>query len=167
MLASQSCRSGGHRQSVRNVEGGEMRLATRMQRLGTETAFEVLVRARALEAQGRDVIHLEIGEADFDTPANVSEAGVVAIRDVWTHYGGASGQPDLRQTNADYINRPRRTSYAPENVLVTPRGKPIMFFLILALLEEGDDAMFPDPGFPIYRSMMDFVGARAIPLPIR
>ncbi len=144
-----------------------MRLATRMQRLGTETAFEVLVRARALEAQGRDVIHLEIGEPDFDTPANVSEAGVIAIRDGWTHYGPASGQPDLRQTIADYINRSRGTSYSPENVVVTPGGKPIMFFLILALLEEGDDAIFPDPGFPIYRSMIDFVGARAIPLPIR
>jgi len=166
MLASQSCRSGG---SVRQheVEGGEMRLATRMQRLGTETAFEVLVRARALEAQGRDVIHLEIGEPDFDTPANVSEAGVAAIRDGWTHYGPASGQPDLRQTIADYINRSRGTSYGPANVVVTPGGKPIMFFLILALLEEGDDAIFPDPGFPIYRSMIDFVGARAIPLPIR
>jgi aspartate aminotransferase len=144
-----------------------MRLATRMQRLGTETAFEVLVRARALEAQGRDVIHLEIGEPDFDTPANVSEAGVVAIRDGWTHYGPAAGQPDLRQTIADYINRSRGTAYGPANVVVTPGGKPIMFFLILALLEEGDDAIFPDPGFPIYRSMIDFVGARAIPLPIR
>jgi aspartate aminotransferase len=126
-----------------------------------------MVRARALEAQGRDVIHLEIGEPDFDTPANVSEAGVAAIREGWTHYGPASGQPDLRQTIADYINRSRGTSYGPANVVVTPGGKPIMFFLILALLEEGDDAIFPDPGFPIYRSMMDFVGARAIPLPIR
>jgi aspartate/methionine/tyrosine aminotransferase len=138
-----------------------------MQRLGTETAFEVLVRARALEAQGRDVIHLEIGEPDFDTPTNVSEAGVAAIRAGWTHYGPAAGQPDLRQTIADYINRSRGTSYGPANVVVTPGGKPIMFFLILALLEEGDDAIFPDPGFPIYRSMIDFVGARAIPLPIR
>ena len=112
-------------------------------------------------------IHLEIGEPDFDTPANVSEAGVAAIRDGWTHYGPASGQPDLRQTIADYINRSRGTSYGPANVVVTPGGKPIMFFLILALLEEGDDAIFPDPGFPIYRSMIDFVGARAIPLPIR
>jgi aspartate/methionine/tyrosine aminotransferase len=138
-----------------------------MQRLGTETAFEVLVRARALEAQGRDVIHLEIGEPDFDTPPNVSEAGVTAIRDGWTHYGPASGQSDLRQTIADYINRSRGTAYGPTNVVVTPGGKPIMFFLILALLEEGDDAIFPDPGFPIYRSMIDFVGARAIPMPIR
>ena len=144
-----------------------MKLATRMQRLGTETAFEVLVRARALEAQGRDVIHLEIGEPDFDTTSNVCDAGMNAIRDGWTHYGPSSGQPDLRQAIADYLNRSRGTSYGPANVVVTPGGKPIMFFLILALLEEGDDAIYPDPGFPIYRSMIDFVGARAIPLPIR
>jgi aspartate/methionine/tyrosine aminotransferase len=149
------------------AEGGDMRLASRMQRLGTETAFEVLVRARALEAQGRDVIHLEIGEPDFDTPPNVSAAGMTAIKEGWTHYGPASGQPDLRLAIADYINRSRGTSYGPEHVVVTPGGKPIMFFLILAMLEEGDDAIYPDPGFPIYRSMIDFVGARAIPLPIR
>lgn len=144
-----------------------MRLASRMQRLGTETAFEVLVRARALEAQGRDVIHLEIGEPDFDTPANVSDAGMAAIKDGWTHYGPAAGQPDLRQTIAQCVNRTRGTAYGAENVVVTPGGKPIMFFLILALLEDGDDAIYPDPGFPIYRSMIDFVGARAVPLPIR
>src|SRR5688500_19665870 len=109
MLATQSCRSGGADRD-RIVEGGEMRLATRMQRLGTETAFEVLVRARALEAQGRDVIHLEIGEPDFDTPANVSEAGVAAIREGWPHYGPASGQPELRQSIAEYINHSRGTS---------------------------------------------------------
>jgi aspartate aminotransferase len=144
-----------------------MRLASRMQRLGTETAFEVLVRARALEAQGRDVVHLEIGEPDFDTPENVREAGVTAIRDGWSHYGPSAGQPDLRQSIADFINRSRGTNYSADNVVVTPGGKPIMFFLIMALLEEGDDAIYPDPGFPIYRSMIDFVGARAIPLPIR
>ena len=144
-----------------------MRLASRMQRLGTETAFEVLVRARALEAQGRDVVHLEIGEPDFDTPENVREAGVAAIRDGWSHYGPSAGQADLRQSIADSINRSRGTDYTAANVVVTPGGKPIMFFLILALLEEGDDAIYPDPGFPIYRSMIDFVGARAIPLPIR
>jgi len=144
-----------------------MKFASRMQRLGTETAFEVLVRARALEAQGRDVVHLEIGEPDFDTPANVAAAGKAAIDAGWTHYGPAAGQPDLRQAIADYINRSRGTAYGPENVVVTPGGKPIMFFLILALLEAGDDAIYPDPGFPIYRSMIDFVGARAIPLPIR
>jgi aspartate aminotransferase len=144
-----------------------VKLARRMGRLGTETAFEVLVRARALEAQGRDVIHLEIGEPDFDTPPNVRQAGIEAIEGGWTHYGPAAGQPDLRQCIADYINRSRGTSYGPANVVVTPGGKPIMFFLTLALVEEGDEAIYPDPGFPIYRSMIDFVGARAVPLPIR
>lgn len=144
-----------------------MKLATRMSRLGTETAFEVLVRARALEATGMDVIHLEVGEPDFDTPAHVVEAGVQALRDGWTNYGPSAGQPELRQVIVDYINRARGTSYGPENVVVTPGGKPIMFFAILALLEAGDDAIYPDPGFPIYRSMIDFVGARAIPAPLR
>jgi aspartate aminotransferase len=144
-----------------------MKLATRMSRLGTETAFEVLVRARALEAQGKDVIHLEVGEPDFDTPANVVEAGAAALRDGWTNYGPSAGQPELRQAIADYINRSRGADYGPENVVVTPGGKPIMFFAILALLEAGDDAIYPDPGFPIYRSMIDFVGARAIPSPLR
>ena len=144
-----------------------MKLATRMGRLGTETAFEVLVRAKALEAQGRDVVHLEIGEPDFDTPANVVEAGATALREGWTHYGPAAGQPELRQAIVDYINRSRGTSYGPEQVVVTPGGKPIMFFAMLALLEAGDEAIYPDPGFPIYRSMIDFVGARAVPTPLR
>lgn len=144
-----------------------MKLAKRMSRLGTETAFEVLVRARALEAQGKDIIHLEVGEPDFDTPANVVEAGAAALRQGWTNYGPSAGQPELRQVIAEHINRSRGTGYGPENVVVTPGGKPIMFFAILALLEAGDDAIYPDPGFPIYRSMIDFVGARAIPSPLR
>ena len=144
-----------------------MKLATRMGRLGTETAFEVLVRAKALEAQGRDVVHLEIGEPDFDTPANVVEAGCAALRGGWTHYGPSAGQPELRQVIAKYINRSRGTGYRPEQVVVTPGGKPIMFFVILALLDAGDEAIFPDPGFPIYQSMIDFVGATAVPIPLR
>ena len=144
-----------------------MKLATRMDRLGTETAFEVLVRAKALEAEGREVVHLEIGEPDFDTPANVIEAGCEALRGGWTHYGPAAGQPDLRQAIADYINHSRGTDYRPEQVVVTPGGKPIMFFAILALLNSGDEALYPDPGFPIYRSMIDFVGAKAVPMPLR
>ena len=144
-----------------------MKLTTRMERLGTETAFEVLVRAKALEAQGRDVVHLEIGEPDFDTPGNVIEAGCAALRGGWTHYGPAAGQPELRLAIVDYINRSRGTSYAPDQVVVTPGGKPIMFFVILALLDEGDEAIYPDPGFPIYRSMIDFVGAKAVPAPLR
>ncbi len=144
-----------------------MKLATRMSRLGTETAFEVLVRAKALEAQGRDVVHLEIGEPDFDTPANVIEAGCDALRGGWTHYGPAAGLPELRQAIADYVNHSRGTAFGPEHVVVTPGGKPIMFFVILALLEAGDEAIYPDPGFPIYGSMINFVGAKAVPIHLR
>jgi aspartate/methionine/tyrosine aminotransferase len=144
-----------------------MKLATRMGRLGTETAFEVLVRARALEAQGRDIVHLEIGEPDFDTPQNVIEAGCTALKSGWTHYGPASGVPELRQAIADYLNRSRATSYRPENIVVTPGGKPIMFFVILALLEAGDEAIYPNPGFPIYESMINFTGAIPVPAPLR
>jgi aspartate aminotransferase len=144
-----------------------MKLAERMNRLGTETAFEVLVRARALEAQGRDIIHLEVGEPDFDTPANVIEAGADALRNGWTHYGPAGGQPDFKAAIADYLNRARGTSYNLDNIVVTPGGKPIMFFVILALLEAGDEAIYPNPGFPIYESMINFTGAKAVPAPIR
>ncbi|MGH2559660.1 MAG: pyridoxal phosphate-dependent aminotransferase [Thermomicrobiales bacterium] len=144
-----------------------MKLATRMERLGTETAFEVLVRAKALEAQGRDVVHLEIGEPDFDTPANVIDAGCDALRSGWTHYGPSGGDPALRQAIADYLHRSRGTSYGPDNVVVTPGGKPIMFFVILALLEAGDEAIYPNPGFPIYESMINFTGATPVPSPLR
>ncbi|MCC6704530.1 MAG: pyridoxal phosphate-dependent aminotransferase, partial [Thermomicrobiales bacterium] len=143
-----------------------MKLATRMSRLGTETAFEVLVRARALEAQGKDVIHLEVGEPDFDTPQNVIEAGVDALRNGWTHYGPAAGQPDFRTAIANYLNTARGTSFDLNNIVVTPGGKPIMFFVILALLEAGDEAIYPNPGFPIYESMINFTGATAVPAPI-
>ncbi len=141
--------------------------ASRMSRLGTETAFEVLMRARALEAEGRDVIHLEVGEPDFDTPDNIIEAGAAALRSGWTHYGPAPGDPSLREAIVSYINGTRGLAYTPEQVVVTPGGKPVMFFLILALLEAGDEAIYPDPGFPIYRSMIDFTGARAVPIPLR
>jgi aspartate/methionine/tyrosine aminotransferase len=137
-----------------------------MDRLGTETAFEVLVRARALEAQGRDVIHLEVGEPDFDTPANIIEAGAEALRSGWTHYGPAGGQPDFRDAIANYLNTARGTKYTLDNIVVTPGGKPIMFFVILALLEAGDEAIYPNPGFPIYESMINFTGAKAVPAPI-
>ena len=144
-----------------------VKFASRMSRLGTETAFEVLMRARALEAQGRDVIHLEVGEPDFDTPDNIVEAGADALRSGWTHYGPAPGDPTLREAIVSYINGTRGLSYTPEQVVVTPGGKPVMFFLILALLEAGDEAIYPDPGFPIYRSMIDFTGAKAVPIPLR
>lgn len=144
-----------------------IRFAERMSRLGTETAFEVLVRARALEAQGKDVVHLEVGEPDFDTPSNVIEAGVEALQTGWTHYGPANGDAQLREAIVQYINGARNLDYTADQVVVTPGGKPVMFFLILALLEAGDEAIYPDPGFPIYGSMINFSGAKPVPLPLR
>lgn len=144
-----------------------LKLAKRMQRLGTETAFEVLVRARALEAKGRDIVHLEIGEPDFDTPANIVEAGVNALRTGWTHYGPSAGLPALREAIAGYVSETRRVHVTPEEVVVVPGGKPIIFFIILALVEEGDEVIYPNPGFPIYESMIEFVGARAVPIRVR
>ncbi|MGA2000433.1 MAG: pyridoxal phosphate-dependent aminotransferase [Terriglobales bacterium] len=144
-----------------------LRLAQRMSRLGTETAFEVLVRARALEAQGKSIIHLEIGEPDFDTPTNIIEAGSNALHKGWTHYGPSPGLPELRQTIADYVSRTRNVKVAPEEVVVVPGGKPIMFYAITALAEEGDEVIYPNPGFPIYESMINFVGAKAVPIQLR
>jgi len=145
----------------------ELRLAGRMSRLGTETAFEVLNRARALEKQGKEVIHLEIGEPDFDTPANVIEAGVDALHKGWTHYGPAAGLPELRQTIADYVSRTRNVPVSADEVVVVPGGKPIIFFTILALIESGDEVIYPDPGFPIYESMVNYSVGKAIALPLR
>lgn len=144
-----------------------LKLAKRMQRLGTETAFEVLVRARALEAKGRDIVHLEIGEPDFDTPANIVEAGVNALRTGWTHYGPSAGLPALREAIAGYVGETRQVQVKPEQVVVVPGGKPIIFFTILALVEEGDEVIYPNPGFPIYESMIDFAGARPVPIRLR
>ena len=145
----------------------ELQLARRMSRLGTETAFEVLNKARALERQGKSIIHLEIGEPDFDTPANVIEAGVDALHHGWTHYGPSAGLPELRQTIADYVSRTRGVKVSPEEVVVVPGGKPIIFFTILALIDEGDEVIFPNPGFPIYESMIHYVGGRAVPIHLR
>ena len=145
----------------------ELRLARRMSRLGTETAFEVLNRARALEKQGREVVHLEIGEPDFDTPGNVIEAAVDALHHGWTHYGPSAGLPDLRQTIADYVSRTRGVPVSSDEVVVVPGGKPIIFFSILALIDEGDEVIYPNPGFPIYESMINYVGGRAVPIPLR
>ena len=144
-----------------------MRLAERMGRLGSESAFEVLARARALEAQGRDVIHLEIGEPDFGTPGNIVEAGREALAQGWTHYGPAAGDPELRAAVAARTNALRGTAYDPEQVIVTPGAKPVMFFTMLALIGAGDEVIYPDPGFPIYRSMIDFAGGTAVPIPLR
>ncbi len=145
----------------------ELKLADRMSRLGTETAFEVLVKAKALEAQGRDIIHLEIGEPDFDTPSNIVEAGVGALQGGWTHYGPSNGLPALRQEIADCVSRTRGVEVAPDEVVVVPGGKPIIFFSILALADEGDEVIYPNPGFPIYESMIHFAGAKAVPIHLR
>src|SRR6202046_4169205 len=145
----------------------ELQLARRMSRLGTETAFEVLNKARALERQGKSIIHLEIGEPDFDTPANVIEAGVDALHKGWTHYGPSAGLPELRQTIADYVSRTRGVKVTPEEVVVVPGGKPIIFFTILALINEEDEVIYPNPGFPIYESMIHYVGGKAVPIQLR
>ncbi|HVR70470.1 MAG TPA: pyridoxal phosphate-dependent aminotransferase [Vicinamibacteria bacterium] len=141
-----------------------MRLSQRMARLGTETAFEVLVRARALEAQGRDVIHLEIGEPDFDTPAHISDAAVEALRAGATHYGPPAGLPELREAVAEDSTRRRGVRATPEMVVVTPGAKPIMFFVILALVDEGDEVLYPNPGYPIYESMIRYIGGNPVPV---
>lgn len=145
-----------------------MKLANRMGRIGTETAFEAAARARALQATGRDVIHLEIGEPDFDTPRNVSEAAADALLNQgMTHYTPATGIPQLKQAIVDDVRRHKNIATTPEQVIVTPGAKPIMFYAMLALLEEGDEAIYPNPGFPIYESMIEFVGAGAVAAPLR
>jgi aspartate/methionine/tyrosine aminotransferase len=145
----------------------ELRLAKRMARLGTETAFEVLVKAKALEAQGRDIIHLEIGEPDFDTPSNIIEAGCNALRKGFTHYGPSAGMMELREVIAQHVSETRRVNVTPDEVVVVPGGKPIIFFSILALAEDGDEIIYPNPGFPIYESMINYVGAKAVPIRLR
>jgi aspartate/methionine/tyrosine aminotransferase len=145
----------------------ELRLAKRMERLGTETAFEVLVKAKALEAQGRDIIHLEIGEPDFDTPSNIIEAGCDALHKGFTHYGPSAGMMELREVIAQHVSETRRVNVTPDEVVVVPGGKPIIFFSILALAEDGDEIIYPNPGFPIYESMINYVGAKAVPIRLR
>jgi len=145
----------------------QLRLARRMSRLGTETAFEVLNKARALERQGKDIVHLEIGEPDFDTPSNVVEAAVDALHKGWTHYGPSAGLPELRQAIAEYVSRTRGVPVASDEVVVVPGGKPIIFFSILSLVDEGDEVIYPNPGFPIYESMIHYVGGRAVPIQLR
>jgi aspartate aminotransferase len=145
----------------------ELRLADRMSRLGTETAFEVLGRARALEAQGKEIVHLEIGEPDFDTPSNIIEAGVDALHNGWTHYGPSAGLPKLRETIAHYVSETRGVPVTSDEVVVVPGGKPIIFFSILALVDPGDEVIYPNPGFPIYESMINYVGGKAVPIQLR
>ena len=153
--------------TMENATQYQLRLARRMSRLGTETAFEVLNKARALERQGKDIVHLEIGEPDFDTPSNVVEAAVDALHKGWTHYGPSAGLPELRQAIADYVSRTRGVPVSSDEVVVVPGGKPIIFFSILSLVDEGDEVIYPNPGFPIYESMIHYVGGRAVPIQLR
>ncbi len=143
-----------------------MRLVERMSRLGTESAFEVLARARALEKQGRGIIHLEIGEPDFPTPPHIRDAAKKALDEGWTKYGPTQGDPELRESIAAYISRTRGIRVGAEHVCVTPGAKPILFFVLTALVEDGDEVIYPDPGFPIYESMIRFQGAKPVPIPL-
>jgi len=147
--------------------GHEPRLASRVGRMGTESAFEVLARARALEAEGRKVIHLEIGEPDFDTPAHIIEAAVEALHSGYTHYNPAPGYPEVREAVGEFFGRTGRGRFPADQVVITPGAKPIMFYAIMALCEEGDEVLYPDPGFPMYESITSFAGGRAVPVTLR
>jgi len=144
-----------------------MRLAQKMSRLGTETAFEVLARAKQLEKEGKEIIHLEIGEPDFDTPRNITEAAIKALKEGYTHYTPSAGLPEVREVIAKYISDTRKIKVDPDEVVVTPGAKPIMFFSILALVNEGDEVIYPNPGFPIYESVIDFIGGKSVPIKLR
>jgi len=144
-----------------------MRLAQRMAHLGTETAFEVLARAKQLEKEGKEIVHLEIGEPDFNTPQNITDAAIEALKEGYTHYGPSAGLPELREVIARYVADTRKILVDPDEVVVTPGGKPIMFFSILALVDEGDEVIYPNPGFPIYESVIEFLGAKPVPIQLR
>ncbi len=144
-----------------------MKLAQRMVGIGTETAFEAAARGRAWEAQGHDVVHLELGEPDFDTPANIREAAKRAIDEGWTHYGPPLGQPKLREAIAADATARKHFAADPANVAVTPGAKPVMYYALLALIDAGDEVIYPDPGFPIYESMTRFAGGTPVPIPLR
>jgi aspartate/methionine/tyrosine aminotransferase len=143
-----------------------MKLASRVARMGTESAFEVLAKARALERQGRKITHLEIGEPDFDTPAHIKEAAAEALREGFTHYVSAPGLPELREAVGEFFGSTGRARYPTDQVVITPGAKPIMFYAIMSLCEEGDEVIFPDPGFPMYQSITSFAGATAVPVPL-
>ena len=144
-----------------------MKYAERMKRLGTETAFEVLARAKQLEAEGKKVVHLEIGEPDFDTPKYICDAAIQAIRDGYTHYNPSAGYPAVRKIISDEINKTRGITTNPEQVVIVPGGKPVMFYVVFALVDKGDEVIYPNPGFPIYESLINFVDAKAVPIPLR
>jgi len=143
-----------------------VKLADRVRRLQTESAYAVLAKARVLEAHGKNVIHLEIGEPDFPTPAHIVEAGKRALDDGWTKYGPTAGLPDLREAIASEMWRTRHIKVGAENVCVVPGAKPIIFFTMVALIEPGDEVIYPDPGFPIYESMIRFLRGVPVPIPL-
>ena len=144
-----------------------MNLANRMSLLGTESAFEVLAKAKALEALGKDIVHLEIGEPDFETPPHIKQAAVQALENGYTHYVPTPGIQEVRQSVARNVGERRGMEIDWERVIITPGAKPIMFFTLLALAEPGSEVIYPDPGFPIYKSMINFCGAKAVPMQLR
>jgi aspartate/methionine/tyrosine aminotransferase len=143
-----------------------MRLARRSGRLGTENAFSVLAEVQRLEREGRDIVNLGIGDPDFSTPKNVKEAAAAALAADHTHYSPSAGIPALREAIATYLERSRGISYQPEEIVVTPGAKPILFFILLTLVDEGDEVIYPNPGFPIYESVINYAGARAVAAPL-
>ena len=145
----------------------DLKLAKRMSNLGTETAFEVLAKAKKLEAEGKHIIHLEIGEPDFPTPDNISQAAIKAIQAGDTHYTPSNGILPLRESIARYMTRTRGIEFHPDEVVMMPGGKPVMFFAIIALVNEGDEVIYPNPGFPIYESMIKFMGGVPVPIPLK
>ncbi len=144
-----------------------LKLAKRMNRLSTESAFEVLAKAKELEAQGKDIVHLEIGQPDFKTPVNICQVAFQAMKDGQTGYSSPAGLPAFREVVADWVSRTRRVSVQPDQVSVTPGAKPIIFFAVLACADDGDEVIYPDPGFPIYESVINFAGAKPVPLPLK
>lgn len=144
-----------------------MRLSNRLSDLGTEGAFEVLARAKKLEAQGKSIIHLEIGEPDFDTPLNISEAGIAAIRDGQSHYCPAAGLPEARQVVAEYVSKTRGTTIKAENVVIMPGAKPVIFNSMFAIINPGDEVIVPNPGYPIYESLVNYIGATPVMMHLR
>ncbi len=144
-----------------------MKFAERMKRLGTETAFEVLARAKQLQAEGKEVIHLEIGEPDFDTPKYICDAAIQAIKDGYTHYNPSAGYPEVRKIISDEINKTRQINTNFNQVVIVPGGKPVMFYVIFALVDKDDEVIYPNPGFPIYESLINFVGAKSVPIPLK
>lgn len=144
-----------------------MQLSDRMARLGTETAFEVLASAKQLEREGRDIIHLEIGEPDFDTPQHIIDAACEALNAGWTHYGPSAGDPELREVIAEHISTSRGMEVSPDEVVITPGAKPIIYWGITAVVNAGEEVIYPNPGFPIYESMINFVDATPVPVPLR